>query len=334
MSKVTTGFPALSLLCACLLIPAVAPGEAHAQRVRVLPSKDSVSVGERFTLSVAVKHNGVARPLFADPALGDTLMGDLLVLGRRGPFQSRLAGRSERVDSVVYDVTTFALDSAYVPPQPVRLAVETDTFSVGTPPLAVPVRSVVPEDAADIRDLAPLEEFPRPWWFWALIAAGVLLAGGLVYYFLRRRARKPAAEAEAARPETALEEALRRLAALERVPPPQFDGIKPWYVELADTLRQYIERRLKLPALERTTREITQDLDEARSRFGYPDDLARRVRAVLSAADLVKFADAQPEPAEGRRLVGETRSVLHAIERALTPAVVAPLPADAEANPA
>ena len=93
-------------------------GEASAQSVRAYLSVDSVSVGERFRLTFAVENNGVARVLFPDPALGDSILGDLEVLQVLG------RGTSGRKDSVVYEVTTFALDSARVPPIPVRLAVE------------------------------------------------------------------------------------------------------------------------------------------------------------------------------------------------------------------
>ena len=77
-----------------------------------------------------------------------------------------------RIDSVVYEATTFALDSARVAGIPVGLATELDTLIGMSSPFMVPVVSLVPEDATEIKDIAPLAEFPRSVWPWIV---GVLM---------------------------------------------------------------------------------------------------------------------------------------------------------------
>ena len=65
-------------------------------------------------------------PVF--PAATDSLrFGDLEVLAEQR--RDRFDRGGARVDSVVYEVTTFALDSAFVPPIPVHLSADADTFT-------------------------------------------------------------------------------------------------------------------------------------------------------------------------------------------------------------
>src|SRR5690606_31722830 len=52
------------------------------------------------------------------------------------------------------------------------------------------------------------------------------------------------------------DEAVTRLKRLEQVDLYQDAAVKPFYVELSDLLRTYLERRLQVPALETTTREL------------------------------------------------------------------------------
>ncbi|MEX1055877.1 MAG: hypothetical protein WED81_07590, partial [Rhodothermales bacterium] len=125
---------------------------AAAQDLAVRVSADSVTVGQRFYLSVVARHEFTADPVF--PTFVDSLsFGDLEVL--RLHVRDSYREGTERVDSVVYEVTTFALDTARIAPIPVLFTAGEDTFSVLTPEAMIPVASIVPADTQDIRDVAP-----------------------------------------------------------------------------------------------------------------------------------------------------------------------------------
>lgn len=300
--------PAVLLLCAV---------SARAQSVELFVSADSVTVGERFTLSVTAEHDFAADPAFPDPALEDSMVfGDLEVLQRRR-FE-RPTSDGMRIDSVVYEVTTFALDTARVAPIPVLFTAGEDTFTVRTEDTWVPVISLVPADAQDIRDLAPLVEFPSPVWMYVAAAAALLLLAALVLLYVwrrRRRADRPA-RAPSRPPVPPDVEAYRRLRRLEQVDLTRNESVKPFYVELSGTLRHYLDRRLGVPALERTTGELIGEL----RRRDVPDmETTGRLRNVLTQSDFVKFADARPPAGEGTSLIATARSIIDSIETALKP---------------
>ena len=303
-----------TLSCALLLVFAL---PAAGQELDVHVSADTVTVGERFHVSVTARHEFASPPSFPSPSPGDSLaFGDIEVLQR---LTSESYARGDlRVDSVVYEVTTFALDTARLAPIPVVFTAAEDTFSVQTEPAIVPVQSLVPADAEDVKDLAPLVEFPRSFWGYVLIAAGLLLLAALVAFYLWRRRQKRAEEPQPAdEPPTPPDvEALRRLKALEGVDLSRRDEIKPFYIELSDTLRTYVSRRLGVHALERTTRELIADL-QARS---LPDEeTTGRIRNILVQSDYVKFADAEPSADESRTILGTANKVVEAVERQTRP---------------
>lgn len=303
--------PAVVLL---LVLPCLAALPASAQRVQARLSQDSVTVGDRFYLTIIAEHDGPVEPVF--PAVSDSaLYGDLEVIGRQARGGGTAGG--VRVDSVVYEVTTFALDTAFVPPIPVRFTANEDTFSVTSQPLQAHVVSLVPPEAQGVRDLAPLVEFPAPLWPWILLVAGVLLVAGLLAYRAWRKRQVPATASgpiAPARVRTPYEEAVERLERLKESDPADPETIKPYYVELSDLLRHYLARRTGINAMESTTRELVRALD---TRSALARDDVRRIRALLELADLVKFADARPPADRSRAAVDETREVVEHVERTL-----------------
>jgi hypothetical protein len=296
-----------------LLLAAAAP-PAWGQQVRAYVSEDSVRVGDRFLLSLVAEHDPTAEPVF--PSVADSLrFGDVEVLAEQS--RARVDRGGARIDSVVYVVTTFALDSAAVPPIRLRFTADADTFSAASDSLHIPVTALVPPQAPGIRDLAPLIDFPAPVWPWVLLVAGVLAVVGLLAYAIwkKRQARPPAAEpAPPPRVLTPYEEALERLGLLETADVGSAEAVKPYYVALSDVLRHYLARRTGVNAMECTTRELVRELER---RTPLPAEAVRRTRLVLELADFVKFADAHPAAERSRAALGEAREALDRVEGTL-----------------
>ncbi len=293
------------LLGLLLLLGSAAVARGQTQPEAYL-SADTVAVGERFTLTLRVERPATAR--LEVPT--DSLLGDLYVI--EGPLRnSRPLGADRLRDSIVYVVTTFALDSARVPPLPLVLHTETERYQLTTPPLRVTVRSIVPPDAQNMRDLAPLVEFPVARWPWLAGAALLALLLGLVAYLWLRRRRPvaPPLPPPAPLPDP-YRVALEQLAALE--PLAAQTPIKPFYVALADVLRGYLEDRLELPARHLTTRELATHLAQHPSQ--HVAGLTTPIRQVLEAADLVKFAGRTYPPEYNRQMLTITRTLIERLE--------------------
>jgi len=275
-------------------------------------SADSVKIGERFTLTLVAGHGADRAAMFPRADAGSGFFEDLHVF-RRGRIQTRRLPDGHRVDSVAYEVATFALDTARVPVLPVRLASGADTTVTGTPPRAVPVVSVVGPEADALRTPAALASFPWPAWVWGLfglLAAAVLGGGAYGWWRWRMRDDEPPDEEET---ESAYERASARLRRLGRRHPSGRAAAKAFYVDLTDTLRVYLAHRVGIRALEQTTPDVVAAL---RRRPDVPEEVVQRLRAVLEQADLVKFADAQPSPAESASALDDARSALDALEAA------------------
>jgi hypothetical protein len=279
-------------------------------------SADSVAVGERFTLSLVAEHGAETDVSFPSPDAGGVLFDDLEVI-QRLTLQQRPGPAGRRVDSVAYEVTTFALDSVRVPALPVQVTAGRDTTIRSAPARTVTVVSVVGPDAKGLHGVAPLASFPRPWWTWGLLAlVGTGLLGGLAYLWWRRRQDDAPAPVQRVpdddqTPYEAATSWIRQLEESYDLSDP--NAVKPFYVELSNALRVYLARELSVAAPERTTREVVDTLAE---RPDVPAEAQTRIQAVLQLADLVKFAGIRPTSDDHEKALQEARAALDSLEAA------------------
>jgi hypothetical protein len=92
------------------------------------------------------------------------------------------------------------------------------------------------------------------------------------------------------------QEAMFKLNELDEKLLWQNNKVKQYYSELTDIIRGYIERELKLPALEKTTDEIIetlQDFNDAETILTTKETIVK-LKKLLQEADLVKFAKSKP----------------------------------------
>ena len=293
------------------------PRSAQAQpqpRVEARVSADTVRIGERFRLTLVAEHAAEAAVQFPAPNAGPSRFGALEVLGRAAAG-TRPVGEGRAVDSVAYEVTTFALDRVRVPSLPVRIVAGGDTTTAATAPRLVPVASVVGPNANGLREGDPLAPFPRPIWPWLLWGAlGAALVAGGAYWWWRRPPSEddpPDPTSSDATPHETAHTRLRTLAKTADLE--DRSALKPFYVELADILRTYLADELDVAAREHTTREVVAAL---RHQHDLPDEAIKRVEAVLERADLVKFAGVRPSAKATKETYRWTREAIDALQAA------------------
>lgn len=314
----------ISLIFTLALAAAVTVGRtAAAQEVDAWPTTDSVTVGDRFGLVVAVGHDGGRTVLFPHELRPDSLartaafgLGDFEVLDIRSRGSRAFSGGGI-IDSVVYETTTFALDTARVAGVPVGLVGPVDTLTLAADAVMLPVTSLVPADAEDVRDLKPLAEFPRVWWPWIVGLMALAGVAGALWYYRRKQLETADVEEDTEPPVPPYEQAMQRLHELERLDVELSDNVKPYYVEISDVLRTYLGRRVSVKALESTTRELLDSLEDRTVERGVPERVVDEAREILDQADLVKFADARPVWEKNRRVMTLTKSTIETTERAL-----------------
>ena len=164
-------------------------------------------------------------------------------------------------------------------------------------PLAVAVD--VPPDAAPAaaRDALPLDVPPAPPPWPALAACGAVLAALVAAYVLWRRRTRVVPPPSP--PAPAHERALAALRALAARALPARGEVEPYFVELSEILRTYLEERFGLRAPEQTTEEFLATVSHTDTGRRAIESAHRELlRDFLTRADLVKFARARPDAGE------------------------------------
>ncbi len=287
-------------------------GSAKAQTVRAVAYRDTLEVGDSLHFSVEVKAPRAAEIYFT--AIPDTLAGGLELLA------------PPRVDTLRYDQDTLEVA--------LRLALTSyDTGWVAIPRIPVLVRNygvddtiespvkllyvkLVPYDAS-VGELHPIV---GPWYqrvTWAQIwpyLAGLLLLlllAGAWYWLYRRRKQPRQSQGVTPQQEAPGLVALHRLETLQAQQAWRSEGVKFFYSEDTEALREYLSRIWGLPLLERTTEQALHQLAGVAA---WQQPWNETLKAILEQADMVKFAKAQPDATECLRVVTQSIALVKAIE--------------------
>lgn len=250
---------------------------------------DSVSVGDRVPLWLSITHPDSMRFL---PLEARRSTGDVHLLG--GEKKEGEAKEGVVEDTLFGWVVPFKTGVITIPP--IRAFYETTSGargSVDSDSSSVYVRSILPENAQDIRPLKPNISAPSDVVSYILMGllACILIAVVVFAVRLSRRWRKklPVSEPRVpSRPahEIAFEE-LEKIASLNLLSQSRF---KEYYTFLSETLKRYIGNRFAFETLDLTTFELVIEIRQR----DIPNPAAGDFRSFLERSDLVKFAKFVP----------------------------------------
>ncbi|MDZ7292434.1 MAG: hypothetical protein ONB44_22135 [candidate division KSB1 bacterium] len=270
--------------------------------------KSTITIGDTVRYTVRLTRDEKTQVRW--PALGANL-GMFEIRDYNKPEPRKSKGRI--IEEIAYTISTFDTGRFEIPPIVVDYQVPPDTawHSLQTEKLEIYVASMRPSQAGDIRDIKMPWELPRDWKLIiriALIVFGILLLAAIGFYLWRRRKGKGLlpVRKEPERPahEVALE-ALRKLRESDLL---ATGKIKQFYVELSEIVRRYIEGRYLVPALELTTSELMENLQQA----GLAPDSREMLSELLEISDLVKFAKYEPSVEEHERAMQLAESFIEA----------------------
>ncbi len=270
------------------------------QDVKITTSFDStkIYIGDQIKYTITVDKPANLR--LALPVLRDTLCKNIEILS--GPKVDSSAIKDGRIKVVQkYLVTSFDSGRYQVPPVFAEAKNQGGLkryYSDYTPLEVMRVKIAPADTTAKIFDI--IEPYKAPVTFrevlpWLLIAALAGILGWVAIRFLRRFKKSGSIETPYIPPESAHVIAFRELEKLKNEELWQKGEIKRYYTVLTDILRQYLENRFRVFSLELTTAETL----EALVKTGFKKNSSYDVlKAVLTGADLVKFAKYVPVPAE------------------------------------
>lgn len=194
-----------------------------------------------------------------------------------------------------YILTSFDSGAYYIPQQQIFIRQKlhlTDSLLINVATVAIdttkqkmfPIKAIQSEPYI-------FDDYKQYIWY-GIVA--ILIIGLILYFALRKK--KVVEEKEIVPALPPYEEAIQKLHELDEKLLWQNNQVKAYYSELTDIVRGFIERELKVPALESTTDELIDILTD----FHQIESIAttkktiKKLRDLLREADLVKFAKTKP----------------------------------------
>ncbi len=291
---------------------------ASALSVNVVSSvdKQEMLIGEQINYRVEVSYDGEAELRW--PMLADTL-NEFEIVERSEVDSSFVDGLYKKAQS--FKVTCFDSGQFAIPRLPFYYKDGKSTKKRRSDAILVKVGYPEVNMQADIKPIKDIMKVELSWMdYWKWIMGSLLalaLLGFLIWYaFIRKKPEEVVEEYVPLLPPH--EHALQRLKKLEEAKLWQSGKVKEYYSELTDILREYMERRFEIPALEYTSDEIVT----AMKPINVKATVKERLVGLLRMADLAKFAKAVPSVdaneqslKDVKKFVTHTRQKVVAVEK-------------------
>lgn len=289
------------ILLVCLLGAFSARSQVTVNAILGPPEK--IRIGEQTRIDLYLNYNAKEQKNLnvAWPQVEDTLKKEIEIVNVSKIDTTIPDKNRPEIMQQHMQITVTSFDSGYYAIAPFKFVVNNDTANpLLTEALLLEVHTV-PTDStlAKIKDIKPPFDEPFDWhWYlpylyWGLGILAIIAAVVLIIVRLSRR--KPQAPVVVEAPKIAPH--IPALQALEQIRKDSVwkEGhIKEYYSAIADTVRQYIEGRFKINALELTSDEILQIF---RSQV-IDHESKEKLRQLLTLSDLAKFAKMVPIEAE------------------------------------
>ncbi len=210
-------------------------------------------------------------------------------------------------------VNLIAFDSGYFTIPPIcfkyRKEETSKMDSVFTKPLSFNVSKVkvdVEEQIKAIKDPLDIPFSIKDIWQYLLIGYFLLLLISLYVYWREKVKNAKKGIVKPVMTKVAHEIALARLRDLEEEKYWQKGEVKRYYTGISEIVREYIENRFTILALESTSGEIIDDFKS----IVIADDIKEDLKELLLLSDLVKFAKLTPLPEDHERCLAISYSFI------------------------
>lgn len=263
-----------------------------AQSVTVDANIDSLQIfiGDQAKIKLEVSLDSKSRLQL--PVFTDTIVSGVEIIDIAKPDTQFLNDRQRMLITQEYTVTSFDSALYYLPP--FQVAVDGKPYQSKALALKVysfPVDTLHPEQFFGPKGIM---EAPFAWEDWAgviwLSLLAIPLLGLVIFLIIRYNDNKPIIRKVKNEPK--LPPHLQAMKQIERIKAEkewQKGRTKEYYTALTDALRNYIKDRFGFNAMEMTSAEIIERLQEIEQKESIDE-----LRQLFGTADLVKFAKLDP----------------------------------------
>jgi len=294
-------FKKYTFLFLLLLITSWVP-PVLSQELHTYVSADSLEVGDIFTYTLVLNRNREYGSIIFPT--GEEFGEDVEFLERERHLSSPLR------DSLVYRFQFFGTSDINLPGQDVLInRAEGDTI-LSSNRVPIYFKTTLSEGDEEFRPLKPIFDFAALIWPYILGLLILLLAGWYLYKRISSSEEKPEPKVPA-KPVPFLDPLQELESKLIKLGSGQFPSAREeferFYIELGDSIREYLERVYEIEALEMTTREILR----AMQRYPADKEMITITRKVLYEADMVKFARFNPSGKQAKEALDLAQDFLN-----------------------
>jgi len=263
----------------------------------------TIKIGEEVRYKMQVEADSATVVVFPE---GQTFL-PLEVIESYKTDTTKNAGKFNLIKE--YALTQFDSGSYTIPRQ--KIMIGNQVFF--TDSLKVEVRDVLVDTTKQkMYEIKPLVEVAASfinwkkyiWWI-----LGVLAIGGVIALLLFRRKKRKEAREEELPP---YERAILALKKIDESHLLEKDSHKEYYSQLSDTARKYIDEEVYDHAMESTTDELIERLDQEikKGTLHLDKHTIEELKSVLKTADMAKFAKSKPD-------IGTAKADRNVIERVI-----------------
>lgn len=283
-----------SMLFCCVL-------QSQAQQVSAtaeLNNKEYL-IGDYIRMNISVSDTGTAIIQWPDVR---SIVSDFEFISASAIDTLHTKSNTTYSQEIVFSI----YDSGFYKLQPIdvyyKLKKDTNNYLAQTDSISLFIHTINVDTTQAIKPIKSITEVSVKNYLPFYIAGGVLLLAMLTWLFVRYfKKKKKEPKEEPLTPHSLYELTFEKLQTLDHKKLWQQEpvsgestGTKLYYIELTEIIREYIEHRFKLPALESTSDEIIELLVKA----GVNIKQIEHINSILLLADLAKFAKSKPLPEE------------------------------------
>lgn len=284
------------------MLSVIFPGNVWGQTVTAKANLDTnrAFIGDQLKMHLVVEKPENVTVRF--PEINDELSGEITVIRKSDIDTGLLSEGFEKLSQEML-IAVFDTGVIEIPVLEFICQYPQTQDTIRTHPLVLEIESLPLE--SEIRDIkanykAPvtlLELLP-----YAIALVVILAAILLVRLYYKRKYQGMSVSLASQKLDPPDVVALRELERLKTEAPWLHNKVKVYYIRLSEIIRNYIERRYLIPALEQTTEEILRDL----KKLNHDSGSIPLLTELLTLADLVKFAKVIPGKEENAKQIDVT----------------------------